>query len=530
MKLVVVTGGVMSSVGKGITTASLAMLLSRMGYRVTVMKIDPYINVDAGTMNPYMHGEVFVTEDGGETDLDIGHYERFLDQDLSSHHNLTTGKVYLSVIEKERKGLYLGQSVQVIPHITDEIKAMILSLAKEEGVDVMFVEIGGTVGDIESLPFLEAARQLGIDLGRRNIFYVHVAYVPILPQTGEHKTKPLQHSVIELRRIGINPDMVVARSPKPIPSDVRRKIALYSNVEEKYVICNHDVDYIYEVPLNLHSQRADALLAEALGLQYREPSLDEWEDFVERLKTASSIVNVAMIGKYTSLPDSYLSIRESLVHAGAHLRVRPKLTWIESTDIEQGKVSVEDVLAGMDAAVVLPGFGKRGAEGKVRAIRYLRENNLPTLGICFGLQMMVVEFARNALGLSGANSTEVDPSTPYPVVDLLEEQKNIDRLGGTMRKGAYEIRLIPGTLVYRLYGRDVVRERHRHRYEVNPKFIAKLEDAGLRVSGVSVNDGRAEFVESRQNAFFVGTQAHPEYKSRPLRPSPLFVGLLRSTL
>lgn len=528
MKIVVVTGGVMSSVGKGITTASLAMLLSRMNYNVSVIKIDPYINVDAGTMNPYMHGEVFVTEDGGETDLDIGHYERFLNRNLSSRHNLTTGKIYLSVIERERKGDYLGQTVQIIPHVTNEIKDYLLKLGKDEGVDVLFVEIGGTVGDIESLPFLEAARQLSIDLGRKNVSYVHVAYVPVLSQTAEHKTKPLQHSVVELRRIGINPDIVVARTPRVLPLDIKKKIALYSNVEVKNVISNHDVDNIYEVPLNLNEQEADKRLIESLDLQYKEPFLDDWRSFVEKLRSSSKTVNVAMIGKYTTLPDSYISIREALSHAGANLSLRPKLIWIESTDIENDKLIVEDVLVNVQAAIILPGFGKRGTEGKIRAIKYLRENDIPTLGICFGLQMMVVEYARNVLGLNNANSTEIDPSTPYPVVDLLEEQKKIDRLGGTMRLGAYDILLVQGTIVQSLYGMKIIRERHRHRYEVNPKFLDSLENNGLVASGYSVEGNRVEFMESRNNKFFVGTQAHPEFKSRPLNPSPLFVGLLRN--
>jgi CTP synthase len=528
LKLVMVTGGVMSSVGKGIASASLAMLLSRMGYNVSMVKIDPYINVDAGTMNPYMHGEVFVTEDGGETDLDIGHYERFLGRNLSAKHNLTTGKVYLSVIEKERKGEYLGQTVQIIPHVTNEIKDYLLDLGREEGVDVLFVEIGGTVGDIESLPFLEAARQLSIDLGKRNVAYIHVAYVPILPQTGEHKTKPLQHSVIELRRIGINPDIVVARSPKPLPLDIRKKIALYSNVDVNRVISNHDVDNIYEVPLNLYSEEADKRLAEILELSYREPYLDDWRGFVERFRSASKTVNIAMVGKYTTLPDSYISIREALSHAGAGLGVKPKLMWVESTDIESGKIQVDDVVARAQAAIILPGFGKRGAEGKIKAIKSFRENDKPILGICFGLQLMVVEYARHVLGLDSANSTEINPNTPYPVVDLLEEQRKVDKLGGTMRLGAYKIRLVQGTLVHSLYGADIVMERHRHRYEVNPLFLEKLESSGLIASGYSVEGNRVEFMESRHNKFFVGTQAHPEYKSRPLSPSPLFIGLLRS--
>lgn len=528
MKIVFVTGGVMSGIGKGITTASLAMLMARMGYQVSVIKIDPYINVDAGTMNPYMHGEVFVTEDGGETDLDIGHYERFLGKDLTSRHNLTTGKVYLSVIEKERKGHFLGETVQIIPHITNEIKEYIVGLGREEGVDVLFVEIGGTVGDIESQPFLEAARQLSIDLSKKNVAYVHVAYVPILPQTGEHKTKPLQHSVIELRRIGIFPDLIVGRTRKPIPLEIKKKIALYSNVDVRNVISNHDLDVIYEVPLNLNREGADRRLAELLDLNYREPSLDDWKEFVEKMKDPRDTVKIAMIGKYTTQGDSYISIREALAHAGAHLGLRPWLIWIESTDIESGKVNVRDSLSEVDGAVVLPGFGKRGSEGKVTAIRYLRENDMPALGICFGLQLMVVEYARNVVGLDGANSTELDPNTAYPVVDLLEEQRRVDRLGGTMRLGAYDIELVPGTLVHRLYGTSLIRERHRHRYEVNPKFLDKLIDSGLIPSGYSVSGKRVEFMESRVNRFFVGTQAHPEFKSRPLSPSRLYIGFLES--
>jgi len=530
MKFVFVTGGVMSSVGKGITTASMAMLLSRIGYNVAAIKIDPYINVDAGTMNPYMHGEVFVTEDGGETDLDLGHYERFLGKNLSKRCNITTGKVFQRVIEKERRGHYLGQTVQIIPHVTDEIKSEIVSIAREEGADVTFVEIGGTVGDIEGLPFLEAARQMLIEIGHRNVAYVHVAYVPILPQTGEHKTKPLQHSVNELRRIGIQPNIIVARTPKPFGIEIRKKIALYATVPAENVICNPDVQLIYEVPLILEREGLAKKLCEALDLKYKEPELDDWRQFVDRLKSSSKSVVVAMVGKYTKLPDSYLSIKEALVHASAKFGAKVSLKWVESTDLEQGGLRVEDAFQGVHAAVILPGFGVRGAEGKILAIKYLRENDVPALGICFGMQMSIVEIARNVLGLAKANSTEIDPATPHPVVTLLKEQEGLEYLGGTMRLGAYDIELVPGTLVYKLYGSRVIRERHRHRYEINPSYLDKLEQAGLVVSGWSLEGKRVEFVELKNHRFFVATQSHPEFKSRPLAPSPPFVGLIEAAL
>ncbi len=528
VKYVFITGGVMSSVGKGITTASIAMLFSRMGYSVTAIKIDPYINVDAGTMNPYMHGEVFVTEDGGETDLDLGHYERFLNMNLSKEHNITTGKIYSRVIEKERRGDYLGETVQIIPHVTDEIKNTIRRIAREYGADIIFVEIGGTVGDIEGLPFLEAARQMLCDEGRENVAYIHVAYVPVLPQTGEQKTKPLQHSVHELRRIGIQPDIIVSRSPRHLPKSVKEKIALYSSVPVKSVISNPDVDIIYRVPIILHNEGLPKQLSLILNLKYREPELSDWISFIEKLEARRKEKKIAMVGKYTSLHDSYISIRESLVHASAYVNLKPVLKWIEATDIERGKISVEDALEDVDGGIILPGFGVRGAEGKIRAIKYLRENNKPVIGICFGMQMIVVEFARNVLGLENAHSTEINEKTPHPVVCLLEEQKKIRKLGGTMRLGAYDIKLVRGTLTYKIYGQEVVRERHRHRYEVNPNYIDKLESSGLIVSGWSLPDNRVEFVEYKYNRFYVATQSHPEFKSRPLSPSPFYLGFLKS--
>lgn len=528
MKYVFITGGVMSSVGKGITTASMAMLFSRMGYRVTAIKIDPYINVDAGTMNPYMHGEVFVTEDGGETDLDLGHYERFLDTNLSKEHNITTGKIYSRVIEKERRGEYLGQTVQIIPHVTGEIKETIKRVGRDSGADIVFVEIGGTVGDIEGLPFLEAARQFMVDLGSGHVAYVHVAYVPVLPQTGEHKTKPLQHSVYELRRIGIQPDIIVARTPKPLPLEVKRKIALYSSVPLEAVVSNPDSPSIYKVPLQLHEEGLDKQLSSRLNLRYKEPRLGDWKEFVDQQLSENPRVRIAMVGKYTSLHDSYISIREAVIHSSVREGLTPVFKWVESTDIEKGKISVEDELSLVDGVIILPGFGVRGAEGKIAAIKHARENKTPLLGICFGLQMTVVEFARNVLGLEEANSTEIDPSTPHPVITLLEEQREIEYLGGTMRLGGYEIELEEGSLVHRIYKKPVIIERHRHRYEVNPDYIDEFENAGLKVSGWSVEGKRVEFVEYDKHPFYVATQSHPEFKSRPLRPSPLYWAFVRA--
>lgn len=532
-KYIFVTGGVLSGVGKGVTTASIAMLLQSMGYNVTAIKIDPYINVDAGTMNPYAHGEVFVTDDGGETDLDIGHYERFLGKNLSKKNNITTGQVFLSVITKERKGEYLGQTVQIIPHVTNEIKSLIREVVKEDNVDIALIEIGGTVGDIESLPFLEAVRQMRLEEGISNTFFVHVALTPTLKATGEQKTKPVQHSVQELRRIGIQPDMIVVRCEKPLVDEARRKIALYSNVPIEYVISNHDVEIIYEVPLILHEQGVPKLIAQKLELDYREPDLSKWIDFVNRLKKAKIDITIAMIGKYTKLRDSYLSIIEALKHASATTGVKPHLRWIESSELEDLDIKeIGKQIADVDAAIILPGFGKRGAEGKIKAIRYLRENDIPTFGICFGFQLMVIEFARNVIGLKDANSVELDPSTHQPVVDLLPSQRNIGFLGGTMRLGARAIKLLKGSYVYKAYGRDIIIERHRHRYTVNMKYIDLFESCGFRISGISEDkDGDVvEFMELVSNKFFIGTQAHPEFRSKPLNPSPIFVFFLETVM
>ncbi len=530
IKYIFVTGGVLSSVGKGIVTASTGLLLKLMGYSVGAIKIDPYINVDAGTMNPFMHGEVFVTEDGGETDLDLGHYERFLDVNLSKKHNITTGQIYKTVIDKERRGNYLGQTVQVIPHVTNEIKSRIREVAIETGVDIMLVEIGGTVGDIEGLPFLEAARQMMIEERPENTFFVHVALAPILSATGEQKTKPVQHSVYELRRIGILPNAIIVRTPRPLEEEARRKIALYSSLSENAVFSNHDLETIYEVPLLLKKQGYHILVAKKLDLAYKEPELNEWEDFVKKVKNPKMKINIAMIGKYTRLKDSYMSIIEALKHAGAYLGIGPNMIWIEATDIEEGRIDIKDILSNVSGAIILPGFGKRGAEGKISAIRYLRENNIPVLGICYGLQLMVIEFARNVSNLKEANSTEINPTTPYPVIDLLPEQKTVRTLGGTMRLGARPLHLVPGTTIYKLYGKArVIYERHRHRYEVNPRYVDRLVENGLVVSAWS-NEGLVEAIEllPKDHTFYLATQAHPEFKSRPLQPSPVYIGFLKA--
>jgi CTP synthase len=519
-KYIFVTGGVLSGLGKGVITASTGLLLKSMGYSVTAIKIDPYVNVDAGTMNPYMHGEVFVTEDGGETDLDLGHYERFLDVNLTRKHNITTGQIYYTVITRERRGGYLGKCVQIIPHVTDEIKERIRSVARETGADIVLVEIGGTVGDIEGLPFLEAVRQMRIEEGYSNTLAIHVALAPVIT-TGEQKTKPVQHSIQELRRIGIQPDIVVVRSPRMLEEENKAKIALYSNLPVEAVFSDPDIDTIYKVPLILEKQGYDQYVAKKLGLEYRRPDLSRWEEFVEKLTSSKKIIRIAMIGKYTKLHDSYLSIVEAIKHASAWNNVKPVLGWFEATDIERGLLNVEEILQ-YNGAIILPGFGKRGAEGKIEAIRILRENEKPILGICFGMQLMVVEYARNVVGLEGANSTEIDPNTPYPVVDLLPSQYNVEHLGGTMRLGAHPIRIEKNTIAWRIYGREIVYERHRHRYEVNPKYIDKLESTGLKISGWSP-ENYPEFIElQRYKTIYFATQPHPEFKSRPLKPAPVF--------
>ncbi len=522
-KFIFVTGGVVSGLGKGITSASLGLLMKSRGLKTTNIKIDPYLNYDAGTMNPYQHGEVFVLDDGGEVDLDLGNYERFLDTNLSFDHNITTGKVYSSVIEKERRGDYLGATVQVIPHITNEIKERIRRIAGDH--DVVIVEIGGTVGDIESMPFLEAARQMQLEEGRENVAFVHVTYVPKLRVVGEQKTKPTQHSVKELRSLGIQPDAIVARSEEPLEEEARKKISLFTNVPPEAVVSAYDVDDTYEVPLLLERQGLADYLTRRLGIKSGKPELDEWRNIVETYRNLTDSVEIAVVGKYVKLTDSYLSIREALKHSSVAARVRVRIRWIEAEEVEREGTGI---LGGVDGIIVPGGFGARGTEGKIEAVRYARENGIPFLGICFGFQLTVVEFARNVLGLKGANSTEINPETPYPVVDLMPEQKNITEAGGTMRLGAYPVRIKKGTLAYRLYGKELIYERHRHRWEVNPDFVGRLEDAGLIFSGVAGDDSRRMEILELEGQYFIATQFHPEFKSRPFRPAPVFYGLVKA--
>lgn len=532
-KYIFVTGGVLSSVGKGIVTASIGKLLQARGYHVTAVKIDPYLNVDAGTMNPYVHGEVFVTEDGGETDLDLGHYERFLDINLSKKNNITTGQIYMSVIEKERRGDYLGKCVQIIPHITDEIKCRLREVSSTSNAEVTLVEIGGTIGDIEGLPFLEAARQMRIEEGFGNTVFIHVSLVPILEITGEQKTKPTQHSVQELRRIGIQPDAIVARCRSVLEEEARAKIALFANLPKESVFTSYDVDVIYEVPLILERQGLGKFIVERLNLEDREPDFSELESYIEKFKKATKKVKIGMVGKYTKLKDSYISIIEAVKHAATSLGFRTSFKWIEATQVEEGKVSLDEALEGVRGIVVLPGFGRRGSEGKIEIIKRAREDKIPMLGICFGMQLAMVEFARNVLGLENAHSAEIDPSTPHPIVELMTDHKHKHYLGGTMRLGAKPIRLVRGSLVYKLYGGlDVVYERHRHRYNINTRYALRMEDYGLKISGFSDEGRVVEFVELdvKEHPFYVGTQAHPEYKSRPWRPSPPYLGLVKASV
>jgi CTP synthase len=528
VKFVFITGGVLSSVGKGIMTSSIGKMLQVRGHSVSTVKIDPYVNVDAGTMNPYMHGEVFVTEDGGETDLDLGHYERFLDIHLPKFNNVTTGQVYASVIEKERKGEYLGQCVQIIPHITDEIKNRIKAAAKMSGADVLLVEIGGTVGDIEGLPFLEAARQLRLEETYNDTLFVHVALVPILNSTHEQKSKPCQHSVQEMRRIGLQPDIIVARCKYPLEQDVKRKISLFGSVPNESVFTSYDADNIYQVPLNLDKQGMGSYVTKRLGLGDPKSDWGEWESIVESLQKTSKVVRIAMCGKYTRLADSYVSIMEALHHSAGKLGVKVSMEWIEATKFEDNPAEIK-VLDQYHGIIVLPGFGSRGTEGKIKAIHYARVYNKPFLGICYGFQLATVEYARNVLGFEGANTTECDPRTPYPVIDLLPEQKAVGSMGGTMRLGGYKLVLKEGSLASRLYGSNETCERHRHRYEINPKYWEDLESKGLVFSGWSADRKRVEFLELPSHPFFLGTQSHPEFRSRPGRPSPPYFGFIEAS-
>ena len=526
-KHIFVTGGVASSLGKGLTASSLGRLLKLRGLRVVMQKLDPYINVDPGTMNPYEHGEVFVTDDGGETDLDLGHYERFIDENLTRASNATTGSIYMSVLAAERRGDYLGKTVQVIPHITDEIKRRIRAVATDD-VDVVITEVGGTVGDIEILPFLEAIRQFRKDAGRDNVCYIHVTLVPFIGPSSEQKTKPTQHSVTELRSRGIQPDMIVCRSEAPIHEDLKRKISNLSDVAEAAVINAADVRNIYELPLILHEEGLDTVALDVLRMDATEIDLSPWEAVVRKVEEATIPVRVGLIGKYVELPDAYLSIVESLKHAGFHHGANVEIDWIQAESVEG--LLASDRLRDLDGIVVCPGFGSRGFEGKIAAARFAREEGVPCLGICLGLQAMVSEFARNVVGLVGANSSEMDPTTRYPVIDLMHDQRDVTDMGGTMRLGAYYAVLEPGSKVAAAYGQQVVSERHRHRYEVNPKFRTRLEEAGLWCSGTSPDNRLVEFIELRDHPYWVATQAHPEFKSRPDRAHPLFRELIGAAL
>jgi CTP synthase len=520
VKHIFVTGGVVSSLGKGITAASLGLLLKARGLNVAMQKIDPYINVDPGTMNPFQHGEVFVTDDGTETDLDLGHYERFVDINMKRESNVTTGVVYGTIIARERKGEFLGATVQVIPHITDEIKRRILALVEDGDVDVAISEIGGTVGDIESLPFLEAVRQLKKDLGHENVCYIHVTLVPYLETSQELKTKPTQHSVKELKSIGIQPDAIVCRSDRPITGDLKDKISLFCDTDREAVVSAVNADTIYEVPLMLNREGLDEFIVNHLGLPGHPPDLSEWVSLVERIKQLETEVRVAVVGKYVDLPDAYISIAESLNAAGIKHGVRVKPIWVASDTLKEGRCG--ETLKNVHGVLVPGGFGVRGIEGKIAAIQYARENGIPFLGLCLGLQCCVIEFARNVAGLAGANSAEFDPNTPYPVIDLMAHQKDIDGLGGTMRLGLYPCKITGGTCAAEAYGEEVIYERHRHRYEVNNALRHKLEEAGLVFSGVSPDDRLVEIVEYPEHPWFVASQFHPEFKSRPLKPHPLF--------
>ena len=526
-KHIFVTGGVASGLGKGITGSSLGRLLKARGLRVTMQKFDPYINVDPGTMNPFEHGEVFVTDDGGETDLDLGHYERFIDEPLTKDSNATTGSIYQAVLAAERHGDYLGKTVQVIPHITDEIKRRIRRLATAD-TDIVITEVGGTAGDIEILPFLEAIRQMRLDAGRGNVCYVHVTLVPFIGPSGEQKTKPTQHSVTELRSRGIQPDAVVLRSEEPIDTALREKISRLCDVELSGVVNARDASNLYEIPLILHEEGLDRYVCEILGISNLEPDLQSWSSLVDRIEGSTSKVRIGIIGKYVSLPDAYMSVVEALRHGGYQHAADIEIEWIQAEDVEG--LLAGGRLAHLDGMIIPGGFGERGIEGKIAAARYARENEIPCLGICLGLQVMVTEFCRNELGLVGANSREFDPTTAHPVVDLMDSQRDVTDMGGTMRLGLYPARLLEGTKAAEMYGEALIYERHRHRYEVNNDYRAPMEEHGLMCSGLSPDGRLVEFIELETHPFWVGTQAHPEFKSRPDRPAPLFQGLVKAAL
>jgi CTP synthase len=525
-KFILVTGGVVSSLGKGLASASIGALLENRGLKVTIQKLDPYINVDPGTMNPLQHGEVFVTDDGAETDLDLGHYERFISARMSKLNNFTTGQIYWSVIQKERRGDYLGGTVQVIPHITDAIKENILRCA--EGNDVLIVEVGGTVGDIESLPFIEALRQLRIEQGTQNVVSVHLTLVPYIAAAGELKTKPTQHSVQKLREIGIQPDILICRCERPIEPGMKKKIAMFCNVSNDAVFTSQDASSIYQVPLNLHAEGLDDKICELLNIWSRAPGLEAWQRIVEKVTQPSRQVIIGFVGKYVELKESYKSLHEALVHGGIGNDCRVTIRYIDSEEIE--RQGAEATCADVDGVLVAPGFGARGTEGKIAAIRYARERRVPFFGICFGMQLAVVEFARHVANMAGANSTEIDPETKFPVISMMNEQREITTKGGTMRLGAYPCVLLEGTKALEAYGNVEISERHRHRYEVNNEFREALQSHGLILSGLSPDKKLVEMIELKEHPYFVACQFHPEFKSRPLTPHPLFRRFIRAAL
>lgn len=527
-KFIFVTGGVVSSLGKGITASALGRLLKNRGLKVTIQKFDPYINVDPGTMSPYQHGEVFVTDDGAETDLDLGHYERFIDINLSKNSNVTTGKIYSTVITKERRGDYLGGTVQVIPHITNAIKDRVYRAAKETHPDVVITEIGGTVGDIESLPFLEAIRQIKSDVGRNNVMYIHCTLIPMLRASGELKTKPTQHSVKELRSIGIQPNLIVCRTEYPLTADMKAKLALFCDIDKDAVIEARDAETLYEVPLMMQEQRLDEIVVRYLGLECGEANMDEWKELVHKVKNLTHKTTIALVGKYVSLQDAYLSVAEALRHAGFESDTEIDIRWIDAEEVTNENVA--EFLKDAHGILVPGGFGDRGIEGKIVTLKYAREKKIPLLGICLGMQLACVEGARHLLGLEGANSSELNPATKYPVIDLLPEQKEIDELGGTMRLGLYPCKLKPGTLAQKAYGNGLVYERHRHRYEFNNEYREKMEGAGYVFSGTSPDGRLVEIVEYKDHPWFVTTQFHPEFISRPNRPQPLFRDFVAASL
>lgn len=529
-KYIFVTGGVVSGLGKGITAASLGRLLKARGYKVTIQKFDPYINIDPGTMSPYQHGEVFVTDDGAETDLDLGHYERFIDESLTVNNNVTTGKIYWSVLNKERKGEYLGATVQVIPHITNAIKERVYRAGRSTQSDIVITEIGGTVGDIESEPFLEAIRQVAHDVGKENCLYIHVTLIPYLKKSGEMKTKPTQHSVKQLLSIGIQPDIIVCRTEQTISKEAKDKLALFCNVDKDCVMENLDCDSLYEVPLLLEKENLAKIVCKKLKIKDCQPELTDWIQVVEKQRALNNTVTVGLVGKYVELHDAYISIVESLKHAGIHTGADVEIKWINAEELEQ--VKPESLLSDVDAVLVPGGFGERGVEGKITAVKYARENKIPFLGICLGMHCTVIEFARNVLGLKDAHTSEINPETANPVIDLMPEQKDIDALGGTMRLGAYPCKLTSGSFSSDAYGEELIYERHRHRYEFNNEYKNKMAEKGLVIAGISPDDRLVEIVELKKEAhpWFVSVQFHPEFKSRPNRPHPLFRDFVKAAV